>query len=221
MKIVSFSLWGNHPAYYSGAIKNAKLINNEFYLGWKSWFFVGSEAPKDYIQELSVYADKIIFVNRNDFSLTFERFSSILYENVEIAVSRDTDSRVCDKEYQAVLEWEDSDKIFHSMRDHRLHNFPIMAGMWGVKKNIPELVMKEYKEIYDNRSDKFQSDQQSFCNFYKKFSKLFLEHDDLSRYNGKKFPDHEGFKFGSYIGQRIDSDDTIGSEMKSFNQAGY
>ena len=103
MKVVSFSLWGNHPAYYEGAIKNAKSINNEFYIGWKSWFFVGSEAPENYVKELSVCADKIIFINRNDFSLAFERFSSILYENVEIAVSRDTDSRVCDKEYQAVF----------------------------------------------------------------------------------------------------------------------
>jgi len=221
MKVVAFSLWGKEEAYYIGAIENAKLINSKYYLGWQSWFFVGSDARDIYLRELNKFADKIIFINRSDFALSFERFSPILFKNVNIAVSRDADSRVSDKEYQAVLNWEKSEKIFHCMRDHKLHNFPIMAGMWGAKSSMNQSVKKDYQAIFHNREDRFESDQLCLIDFYKKYKNLFLEHDSFNRYQGLPYPSCEDFLIGSFIGQRINENNEPASDMKSFTKGGY
>jgi len=221
MKVVAFSLWGSHPAYYRGAIENAKLIGDRYYRGWQSWFFVGSDAPVHYISELAKFASKLFFINRSDFSLAFERFSPIFYDDVDIAVSRDTDSRISDKEYQAVRDWESGDKIFHAMRDHRLHNFPVMAGMWGVKSNMNDIALNDFRKMYSNRSQKFESDQLYFADFYKKHTDLFVEHDDLYRYGGVRFPEYKAFDFGSYIGQRIDENNNPASDLEGFSGEGY
>lgn len=220
-KVVAFSLWGSHPAYYVGAIENAKLIGKKYYIGWSSWFYVGNDAPKHFVEELSSVADRLIFVNHNKFALAFERFSPIFGDDVEVSVSRDADSRVSDKEYQAVLEWEKTNKPFHAMRDHKLHHFPIMAGMWGVKKGADDFVMQELMREYLDRSDKFKTDQMYLRSFYERYKDLFYEHDEIGRYAGNKFPAHKSFDVGSYIGQRIDQDNCPASDMEGFSGEGY
>ena len=175
-KVVSFSLWGAHPAYYIGAIENAKLIGNKYYEGWKSWFYVGCDAPKKFIEQLYYVADRLIFVNADSFSLSFERFSPIFQNDVEIFVSRDADSRISDKEYQAVLEWENSDLPLHSMRDHDLHHWPVMAGMWGVKSILNETALGELKNLYSHKSSKFKTDQMYLSVYHERYCDLFLMH---------------------------------------------
>jgi hypothetical protein len=221
MKVVAFSLWGSHPAYYQGAIENARLIGDRYYSDWQSWFFIGSDAPAHYISELAKFASKLFFVNRSDFSLAFERFSPIFYTNVDIAISRDADSRISDKEYQAVRDWEKTDKVFHAMRDHKLHNFPVMAGMWGVKSNMNDSALNDFREMYNARSLEFESDQVYFADFYKKHKDLFLEHDDRRRYGGVSFPEYKNFDVGSYIGQRIDEGNNPASDLRGFSGEGY
>lgn len=48
-------------------------------------------------------------------------------------VSRDLDSPLIPRERAAVNEWLLSNKAFHIMRDHPLHTFLIMGGMWGYR----------------------------------------------------------------------------------------
>ena len=50
---------------------------------------------------------------------------------VDILLSRDLDSRMSGREAAAVEEWLGSGRAVHSMRDHYLHQMPMMAGMWG------------------------------------------------------------------------------------------
>ena len=54
-------------------------------------------------------------------------------------VSRDLDSIMGEREESAVTEWLRSSKDFHFMRDHPDHNATILAGMWGVKLQSPEI----------------------------------------------------------------------------------
>jgi len=75
------------------------------------------------------------------------RFEAIDYTNVEIMLSRDTDSRFLLREKLAVDEWLNSDKIFHIMRDHPYHTELIMGGMFGVKKNN---IIKNWKILIDD-----------------------------------------------------------------------
>jgi len=76
------------------------------------------------------------------------RFESIDHSDVEINLSRDTDTRFLLREKLAVEEWLKSDKIFHIMRDHPHHRFPILGGMFGIKKNN---LIKSWKYLIDNK----------------------------------------------------------------------
>jgi hypothetical protein len=62
------------------------------------------------------------------------RFEAIDDPDVEIMMSRDTDTRILLREKLAVHEWLKSGKIFHIMRDHPCHDYYIQAGMFGTKK---------------------------------------------------------------------------------------
>lgn len=220
-KVVSFSVWGDHPAYCLGAIENAKLIGKNLYKGWESWFYLGNDVPAKYVAKLRQYATKIVFINRSDFTLAFDRFYSIFHPQVKISVSRDADSRVSDKEYQAVLEWERSDYPMHSMRDHRLHHWPVMAGMWGVKKPVPEIAMGELKRLYESKSAKFKTDQIFLDVYYDRYKELFLKHGTNDRFSGQDYPAHLPFEYGSYIGERIDQEGHSASALNGFGGQGY
>jgi len=61
------------------------------------------------------------------------RFLPTLDPQVKLAVFRDLDSRLSEREVAAVREWMRSDKAIHMMRDHPQHLAPVLAGMWGAK----------------------------------------------------------------------------------------
>jgi hypothetical protein len=220
-KVVSFSLWGSHPAYCVGAIENAKLIGKKLYKDWESWFYLGNNVPQKYICELDKFASKIIFVNRCDFSLAFERFSSIFNPDVKISVSRDADSRVSDKEYQAVLEWENCDLPLHSMVDHELHHWPVMAGMWGVKNSLSQEAFFDLNNLYRSKNPKFKTDQMFLKIFHDRYKDLFLSHGSNERIKENEYPAYSPFEYGSYIGQRIDENNNISSDINGFSGEGY
>ncbi len=72
------------------------------------------------------------------------RFIPIDDDSVDIFLSRDLDSPILSREREAVQEWEESDKIFHFMRDHRYHFAPIMGGMWGAKVALLDKKDRKY-----------------------------------------------------------------------------
>jgi hypothetical protein len=56
-----------------------------------------------------------------------------------IVLSRDCDSRLSEREKQIVDEWIISDSKLSVIRDHANHyEFPILAGMWGIKDGLDE-----------------------------------------------------------------------------------
>ena len=135
-KIISFSLWGNNPKYTIGAIRNAELAQL-IYPEWVCYFFLGSSVSKDIQQKLLSIPNVSIFRKDeyNDWRSMFWRFETSYDSEVDISIFRDTDSRINLREKYAVEEWAASDKTFHIMRDHPYHNFSILGGMWGYKKN--------------------------------------------------------------------------------------
>ena len=72
------------------------------------------------------------------------RFFATVDPEVDIALIRDTDSRFTKCELLMVNEWLASDKKFHVMRPSPYY-FPIMAGLWGVRGNIPK-----FKELLED-----------------------------------------------------------------------
>ena len=202
VKVISFSLWGGgcptqccSNDFYIGAIKNAKLAL-DFYPDFECWFYVHKETvPQKIIDELNNISNTKIIYKTGDLNkikpMTW-RFESIDHPDVEINLSRDTDTRFLLREKLAVEEWIKSDKIFHIMRDHPHHKFCILGGMFGVKKNN---IIKSWKSLIDTKitqNGPRDYDQTFLKNIiYPKIISRSLIHTSFYRYRGeytKSFP---------------------------------
>jgi hypothetical protein len=133
---------------------------------------------------------------------TFWRFYAASDLDVDVIISRDTDSRLNVREKSAVDEWLASDKDFHIMRDHPYHNVPILAGMWGVRNGLL-LDMAEDIAKY-SKGDVWQVDQNFLRDcIYPKVKDDSVVHDEFFEKNS--FPDER--ESGCFVGQAFDEND--------------
>ncbi len=135
-RVISFSLWGDNPTYNIGAIKNAEQAI-DFYPEFECWFYIHENVPKETIDILKSMSNTKIVIKRGDLNKIkpmMWRFEAIDDPDVEVMLSRDTDTRFTLREQLAVNEWLNSNNVFHIMRDHPHHNFCILGGMFGTKK---------------------------------------------------------------------------------------
>jgi hypothetical protein len=204
-KVISFSLWGDNPKYTIGAIRNAELTPIIF-PGWISRFYCGLSVPTNIIETLkSLPHTEVIMMDVDcDWTGMFWRFYAC--DDSDIMLSRDTDSRLSNREKLAVDEWLNSDKDFHIMRDHPYHTTEILGGMWGVRNGI----LKNIKELINdyNKGNFWQVDQ----NFLReKIYPLVVNHsfihDSYLNYNAnsKKFPSERINK--EFIGDVFDENE--------------
>lgn len=205
-KVISFSVWGKAPEYLVGAEKNA-ILAREVYPGWETWFYVeeGTEVS------LEDKADRVIYYKPEPGTDgAFQRFRPMQDMSVDVFISRDTDSRLSDREYQAVQRWLSSDKQFHAMRDHDAHVWPVMAGMWGARRDGLINLDFIYRQLCLYKAETYFDDQKALASCYNNLSNFFFEHDDKGRFNGTPFPTHKPVIYGSFVGQRITPDDREG-----------
>jgi len=136
-KIISFSLWGIKPFYTQGAIENAKL-QPIIYPGWTCRFYHDETVPVNVLNELLNLGAELVEQSKSDGNYgMFWRFKPLDDENIERFIVRDTDCRLNLREADAVREWEESEKVFHIMRDNKWHNtVPICGGMWGATSTL-------------------------------------------------------------------------------------
>ena len=207
MKIISFSLWGSNPKYTVGAIKNAELAN-EIYPGWICRFYVANDVPLPIILNLEQF-DNVQVVQMSEpgnWTSTFWRFTPASEDDVEIMISRDTDSRLTNREVEAVNAWIASDKSFHIMRDHPYHRYQIMAGMWGIKKNVIKDISTMMTSFIDSLQEKsyYQNDQDFLrLKVWPIVSNDYVCHDEF--FGGQGFPsEREGYEF---VGEVFDHED--------------
>lgn len=162
MKIISFSLWGQDPKYTIGAIRNAELAR-EIYPDWMCRFYVGQSVPSPIIYKLEEMENVQIIRKQEfgDWRGMFWRFEPASEGNVEVMISRDTDSRLDAREKAAVDEWLSSDKGFHIMRDHPHHRYHVLGGMWGVKSGV----ISNMKQLINDfaQEDEYGTDYKFFA----------------------------------------------------------
>jgi hypothetical protein len=134
--IIAYSLWGDHPMYWIGALKNIELAK-KYFPGWICRFYIDDKSKKELVDTIKGDDVEIVLVNSKDsFHGMFWRFWAAEDPEVDIFLSRDCDSRFSDREFFAIKEWLDSDKDFHIMRDHPYHTTPILGGMWGCRNGL-------------------------------------------------------------------------------------
>jgi len=208
MKVITFSLWGTDFKYLIGAIRNAELAR-QIYPDWVCRFYVSELLPIGILETLrdleNVQVIEMPF--KGDWRSMFWRFTAIDDEDVEVMISRDADSRLSHREKAAVDEWLASDKGFHIMRDHPYHGFPVLGGMWGIKKGtIPS--MTQLVEAWDQK-DEYGTDYKFFAaSVMPLVEDNKLVHDEF--FENTPFPTpREGHDF---VGQIFDESDNPVSE---------
>lgn len=191
-KVIAYSLWGSDPKYTIGAIKNCELAE-KIYSDWVCRFYIGKSTPKDVINKIIDFKNTEVQIMNDlgNWSGMFWRFYAAVDPEVEIMLSRDTDSRLSQREKLAVDEWVSSDKGFHIMRDHPYHQIEICGGMWGMKKNCITNTPNgtTFFDLLHNyqKGDFWQSDQ----NFLKEKVYDLIKHNSMVHdpfFEKKPFP---------------------------------
>tara|TARA_R100001594_G_scaffold106797_1_gene141322 strand:- start:120 stop:809 length:690 start_codon:yes stop_codon:yes gene_type:complete len=214
-KVVSYSLWGTNPKYTLGAVRNAEQLK-EYYPDWKAKFYVDATTPRGIVYELQSHKN-VVVVQRpevGDWRSMFWRFEASFDDNADVVIFRDTDCRLGHREVAAVDEWLASDKLFHIMRDHPYHKFPVLGGMWGVKKNERYDLKNLILEFYRNKSaNRYGTDYEFFITtLYPLIKNDSLEHDEFFKsifHNAVPFPVQRSSSGPLYVGEPYNGDDSL------------
>ena len=195
--IVAYSLWGDTPMYWIGALRNIELVS-KYLPGWICRFYIDKNCRQDLINTIKGDNVEVVLVdpkgsNENRFSHhgMFWRFSASEDPDVNVFLSRDCDSRISEREVSAINEWLSSDKDFHIMRDHPYHSVPILGGMWGCRNGIMRKI--ELSSLINDwcsneRSSYLCGIDQDFLKevVYPLVNKTSLEHCDFNLNFGQK-----------------------------------
>lgn len=148
-KIISFSLFGGSSAYIEPAVLNTELVS-EIYPGWVCRFYVDDSVPESARRRMAQNGAEIIAVNgeQSRWPGTLWRFLAMDDPEVSYVIFRDADSVISQREAQAVGEWMESGKLFHTIRDAGTHTELILAGLWGaVGQAVPDMAGKIQKYL--------------------------------------------------------------------------
>jgi hypothetical protein len=204
-KIISFSLWGDNPTYTQGAIRNAELAK-EIYSDWICRYYIGRSTPQQTIDTLSLFdnTEVIVMDVDGDWTGMFWRFYPAGEQDVDVVIIRDCDSRLNNREKEAVNEWLNSDKGFHIMRDHPYHKTEILGGMWGSKKGVTPNIKQQIESYI--KGDFWQVDQNFLRDIiYPIVKNNSLVHDEF--FDKKPFPSKNEPK--RFVGQAFNDKDEM------------
>jgi hypothetical protein len=164
MLYFSFSLYGTNPKYTYGMIANAELIQ-KYYPDAGIIIYIADDVPQMIRDKLAAYS-QITLIDLGEVdgcSPFFNRFCTIDKPDCDIMIVRDADSRIHARDRGCIDDFlARTDKSLLIIRDHASHWFPIMGGMWGIRKkhlrDIPIIQMiNDWK--YSFSSSKYFDDQ--------------------------------------------------------------
>lgn len=154
VKVISFSLWGNIKTYNIGCIKNV-IIAKHLFPDWEVWVYYNTQTtPGCVIEWLRQQSNTRLYpINDGNVANTFKTngqqgsiwrlypLDKTLHPNVEVVISRDTDSRLSYYEFIEIEEWlkdkSENDVGILSMIDgyERTKGKIVRAGTCGFKLN--------------------------------------------------------------------------------------
>ena len=162
-KVISFCLWGNNSKYAFGAVQNA-LLAKYIYPGWETRFYVSDCVHPFYVKAIEDYGGVVVKSGEACSTSMFWRFQPLFESDVDVFISRDTDSRLNIREFMAVNQWLQEDAFIHVMHDHAYHaTTPVLGGMWGAKVNLIndyyDDVIPYFKSHYEKTINEFKSNE--------------------------------------------------------------
>ena len=219
MKVISFCLWGDKLKYCVGAVKNAQSFK-DFYPDWNCIFYISKDVPQKYREQLAAANCNLIECSEeSNFSFNINRFLAIDLDNVTHVIFRDTDSRFCQREVDAVNEWISNDTTLHVMKDHPYHgNFPILAGMFGLNKSRFPYSMEQSINFFKSKVEKQLNGAYYFDQIFLKefiwnnFQNDCTIHDEFFHF--KPFPSPRIDK--RFVGESLEEDDGRNREHLKF-----
>jgi hypothetical protein len=189
-KVISYSLWGDIDTYNVGAICNA-IDAKVFFPSFECWFYIHKESvPSSTVNALLNFPNVKIILKDGDLKdpnikpMTW-RFEAIDQPLVSIMMPRDTDSRFLYREQLAVLDWLNSGKTFHIMRDHPHHHFKILGGMFGTRK-IPDFNWTKNINLISKREDRNYDQEFLAEHVYPLIKNDVIIHSNFIHFEGEK-----------------------------------
>ena len=198
-------MFGNDKRYTIPLLQNSKNITN-LYPGWIMNVFHDKTVNKSYLSLLKKQG--VITIDIED-STSYNlppkmwRFLPINNNNNDIVIFRDADSLLTIRERELVMEWVESDKLVHIIRDHPLHVAPILAGMFGMKKQSFNILGHLMKTIPTNIKQRPHDYDQVFLAdyFYPLIRNIALINVSFFKYRGECITQIAPVKDGyNYIG---------------------
>ncbi|KAL7643493.1 UNVERIFIED_CONTAM: hypothetical protein RMT77_005475 [Armadillidium vulgare] len=212
-KVISYSFLNKDPGYSKGLNEIMKGVSI-FYPDWKVRIYSSSQDIL-FLKSFMKNWNFVYFCDIDDlpapiytvrpYPFTMWRFAPLGDDQVDVFMSRDLDSEISRREFDAVSEWLNSTtKSLHIMRDHPHHRPLILAGMWGIRlkdenrENINQIKDQMFKEsVYRVKKVTDQMLLEQFL--WPEFEYDFLAHDSYfcDRFQGSSpFPTRrEGKKF--------------------------
>lgn len=209
--IIAFSLWGDKNMYWIGALKNIELAER-YFPGWICRFYIDKKSNVELISTIKGKNVEVVLVDKNeDYDGMFWRFKASWEPDVDIYLSRDTDSRITEREVEAIKEWLTSDKDFHIMRDHPYHTVPILGGMWGCRNGLMRKIglQEKIEEWMKNKKNDKKGVDQDFLGdvIYPIVYSTCFEHDPFFKYSNPTHPFPTIRKNKEYVGDIFDEND--------------
>jgi hypothetical protein len=136
MKVISFCIYGTNNKYCKGLDENLKLMQLNL-SDFNAFIYVGDKVSQDWINQYETYSFvKLFYTDRIGHDNMINRFYAIDEENVDVAIIRDADSRLHERDIWCIRHFIESNYLFHTIRDHPEHRTLILGGLWGIKKNL-------------------------------------------------------------------------------------
>lgn len=158
--VIAFTIWGTDLIYNYGAMINL-LLSKTVYPGWICRFYFDDSVPPGTIDFLAKNGAELI--DAKGFPAVpgyFRRFLPLSDSGVTRFLVRDCDSRVNAAEAKLVADWIASGYPFHVVRDHVLHNDPILAGLWGGRADCDIDVLDLLRRYFNlSPTNKYGHDQ--------------------------------------------------------------
>ena len=171
--VISFTLYGNAKKYVGGLLDNCKLINTIYPEFW-IYVYLGNDFDWELYREKFSDIQNIKYIQSgcSGHQNSLHRFLPIDFDEVGCVFSRDTDSRINNRDQYCINTFLNSDKKFQIIRDHCAHGgHPILAGMWGIKKGLITFPIRDIVMSYSETQ--FGCDQ----NFLREFIYPVVKHD--------------------------------------------